>query len=446
MTQFDFGQGVEDQIVLLLITDEDFAGKFFNLIDVKHFNSTYAGTFARLAINFFQRFNNVPGSNFVEYMGKQFEDDELALEYLGNILKIEPNKSYIETILENFIRHRAIMRGVEEAGLLVDEGKFDDVESVLRETLTESVIVDPGDITSIKEPGKIIEIVYKKIRESGISTGIDAFDKMGFKFYRGEFVVLLGASNKGKSWGQMYFNTSFVIQGLKVLDITLEDDEALRWERYAMSVGCLSLDGKRLDTISVNNKERRIHPKKLTVENIKVALKTLKSYGGLYVWWPFKTKSTFTPDDLEAKLRWFESRGILFDAVSIDYDDYVTLDRYFDNPTTQSQEVYPRLIGIGKQRNLLMIINSQGTRASYNKAILYGDDISTDIQRVAKAGTVITVNQTEKEYKKGHSRLFITKRKRGRKFQHVIMEQCLDAGQFCLTNRKYSKKEEDRDD
>ncbi|MCL6542083.1 MAG: hypothetical protein K6T87_16120 [Roseiflexus sp.] len=210
----------------------------------------------------------------------------------------------------------------------------------------------------------------------------------GISLFPGEVGIWAGGPKRGKTWALINTGYSALLQGKKVLHLSLEIPAEWLALRY---------DGRILQK-----------PYKLiSPEDSAKAVNKIKMLGG---------GSLIIEDRPEMTL--VEIRNYLkenqFDLVIIDYADLLTPPKKFKERRHELLSIMQGLRKIAKEFSLPIWTASQLTAKSSQKKIASIEDLEE--AKIGKAGTaslVLTLNQTPEEKEEGIMRIFVAASTRG---------------------------------
>ena len=236
----------------------------------------------------------------------------------------------------------------------------------LQDRLTEvEVAMEEGEATKARTLSEVTEAVLKKLERRrddpagtrGQMCGIKAIDNTLIGMRKGEYIVIVGYPNGGKTTMMMNMAVGMVWEGARVLYVTVESDDEDLGERIismrssvsskAMRVGGMGEDGL--------NKE--------AFEDILTAGKEIEQYGDnmVLVTIPRQTSVKRVLSLIESKRKERE-----FDAVFVDYLDVIgSIKSYGDRRDLEIGEVSVQLQSYATTRGLIMV-----TAQSFNNEMI----------------------------------------------------------------------------
>lgn len=225
---------------------------------------------------------------------------------------------------------------------------------------------------------------------------IDPLDEAVHTVTRKQHGIVLAPSGNGKSLGLIWIAISYVLQGLNVIYITLEDDRAITEDRFD---ACLT----GIATKELVDKERRFRRRFKRIKNYFHS--RLKIIDG--------TEGGVSVARIEEIWERERNMGFVADAILTDYDEEIDpATKYGKDAAGKRLEVsevhrdYRRLMA---RRNLIGWMASQTNRKAVGKKFITKDLVGEDWGKIKKAFCCIGVGQGD--WGDDSKFLFITKSK-----------------------------------
>jgi replicative DNA helicase len=281
--------------------------------------------------------------------------------------------------------------------------------------------------------------------EKPMRWGVEALERFDVGPAPKTLFLLMGATNKGKSWGLVNIGKHALLNRKSVVHITLEMSQEKVTARYMQA----------LFSVTKNEGEIRV-PRfgrgNTTVPTIEFdelnrpSLRDKDIYGVLETMItrrlvrraPLKIKGfpsgTLTMAGLRSYLDSIERfEGWSPEVIIVDTAELMALDPKDIRGSTG--RLYVDLRGIGDERNAAMVTGSQVNRAGMGKQTSDETDLAEDISKAFTCDTIVTYNQTALEYKMGLARLYVAKNRDGEAKMTALITQSYPMGQFCLDSR-----------
>jgi KaiC/GvpD/RAD55 family RecA-like ATPase len=450
-TEAKFSNYLIDSVVKLLIEDSDFAKKVKNLIKPKVFLTEERIALVRAIYRYIEEFDRAPGEYVFDIIEDKFERDrekkELLFAYLDKLVDIDCNKDYVLERFGGYVKQKLCQDAIERAHQSVLKGQIEYAEA--------TVLGGFRDAYALTTEGLIDYLSYYAMdsgnmgvveEEVNFKTLIDVYDKKYGGLWKKEMLLIFGDYNIGKSFFVVQLGRSALVQGKKVLHVTLETSKEIIWERYCMCfTGKLSRRGLRGEDdeenlrkkIMMGDREVKVRPYRMGELRKKLDfLRRRKGKLWLYQGMGFKFS------DLKNLLDNIEVlNGQVPDVVIIDSPDQMLTGQNDVEFRMREKSLYKKLLDLTKERNITMIVTTQARRGSRKKKLTRGEDIAEGYDKIRIVDTAITINQSEEEYKRQIVRLYIDRCRGGKKGCMIEGDQMFDVGQFIFNDREIEIKD-----
>lgn len=246
------------------------------------------------------------------------------------------------------------------------------------------------------------------------------------------------------SWFAVHCGRQAVVQGARVVHVTLEMDEdrvaqryyqtflgiASRRDKYPMTV--LEMDD--LDR-AVGYKTKPVSPRAAFAdprirEWIRGKIKPWGTRLGRMVIKRFPT-GQLTVDGLRGYLDYLEhAHKFVPGVVIVDYPDLMRLPAR--DYRIEIGRTYVALRGLAVDRNVAMVLPTQGNRSSLDASTVRGGMVSEDKTKLDTADVVLTYSQTRPEHKRGLARLGLEYSRNSDRGHVIVMTQSYPTGQYVV--------------
>ena len=141
--------------------------------------------------------------------------------------EIETPEYYLDHVQTRYT-HRTLVRGIKEAGSLIQGKATDEALDVLRKAVIDLTVVKhrTSMIEFAADAGKIIDDEYQmltKLGNPGILTGMPSVDNMMNGLRGGDVMVLVGRPEQGKTYNMLYMaHNAWHQQQKRVLFVSME--------------------------------------------------------------------------------------------------------------------------------------------------------------------------------------------------------------------------------
>lgn len=456
---------LQENVLTLLCFDEEAAKIIRNSIEIEVFESSIYRDIASHAIDFLDLFGTAIGEHLPDSLETVLKGDDRAKariyeKTLSNLYqaKDEVHSDYVISQLNGFVRQQNLKGGLTEAVKLVKEGKVEEAETVLNTVLNRRISsFDPGQFFIANSQRDILSFM-DSINQS-IPLGIHALDKYGIGPVKKEMLLFIAPAKRGKSWALIHCGKYSLIHRQKVCHITLEMSEDRVKQRYIQSFFSITKRESEIEypifevdsrgimsSIDFTEVERPTFNDDGIRSYILDKMKKLRMFTTPRLVIKEFPTGTLTVSALKAYLDTLEHlHKFVPDVLIIDYPDLMRIDGA--NLRIDTGSIFKNLRGIGVEREMAMVVATQGNRSSADAKLVTDSHVAEDYSKIATADNVITYSQTPSEKKLGLARLYVSNgRNENDKFT-VLISQSYTMGQFCLDsaliNNEYFKSVED---
>jgi KaiC/GvpD/RAD55 family RecA-like ATPase len=412
-----FSPYMMDSIIALMIRDTDFLAKCFYLVKAKTFTNERR-VFVELCYNYFEKYKEAPAEYMDDilegYTSKKPSQKKLLDRYWDKLFDLEPNADYVRRTFGGFVKGIVCSNGIMKADDLVKKGKIKEAEDAILESFREAYALT----------GKTVEN-YLTVQGGGredrdminFKSFIEPYDKKTGGFYRKEMVLLMGDSSIGKSWLLVYIGKIAILQGKKVLHITLETSKEEIEDRY--------------DATMTSSKVRRYMTGSEggDFNYAKLAKKKqfLRRKGGA-LW--IHQATNFSFEDLVSLVNSIEIvLGDAPDVIIFDSPDQAVSQSVYKDYWLDEKMLYKKILDFTKDRNITMFVTTWTTKGSEGKHRHKGSDVSGSVDKVRIPDTRLSMNQTEGEKFDEIVRLHLFYSRFVKKGFEIKIQQNLDIGQ-----------------
>ena len=446
-------QGVQDAFVLLAIQDTKFLQAARPIIKTTYFSSEVTANLVQLCYNFWDQFQQAPGSNFkdevLRYLAdKPTDKQELYLAYFEKVQQIEkPNVPYVIASINRFVQARELEKGTIQIVQLAKEGKFLDARDVMQKLLKAGIHSEEVGLRYF-DSGYPIYLQPDRSNERLMGTGLPPIDE---KFPRGlcrtDFVCILGGYKGKKSWACVHLGAVALKQGLRVVHITHELSLEDTVKRYDMMLGGLAQSTEyKTQSVTIEDVDDDGHTRKVDVFDIPTvadvdevysARKVIRRYGGELIIRKYPM-GVCTMDEIDRYLDYLETmEGFVADVVINDYIEKMKLPVH--DRCDYINQMYIDSKRIADERKVLMITVSQVKRDALRKKKLDQKDFAEDIRKLGNTDLVYAISQTEAEAQAGRMLWYVMANRHGAMDYGSVFTQNLEIGQFCIRAFPYQQ-------
>jgi replicative DNA helicase len=345
--------------------------------------------------------------SFYKAYGRPPEEDEILAEFSDDTRIQDLILTVLEYLDEDltYAQEQAVQFAKEQAMKLAILASVKDIHAghlskpIMRVREALAVGMDLRDLGILLKED-VAEWNFDSDDDERIVTGMPLLDKaMGGGLSRGEYGVVLGSSNVGKTRLLINFGVgaASIMQRLNVVHITLE----MKAKKIAQRYGARIVGKKR--TYDTDLSDYAL----LFDKSAKVKIPGQIRVKG---WPPHRC----TINDLSAYLNRLIMSGYVPDLLIVDYPDIMKHEKVGELRHNISNTT-AELRGCAGDFNLAVWGASQANRGAVNRELVDLDAIAEDYGKVAIADIIIAICQTKEEYELDLLRLFAAKVREGPK-------------------------------
>jgi len=418
MTIFHFDHQFQIKILSLMYQDFDFLISTQDLVQPEYFSD-------EILVWYFLAMRD----HYLDYQMRTSED-ALRNELLKNVTnkKIKPadflvyakvfeslqevvqDKGYIKDEVLKFCKHQAIKVATFKIPRLLQEEKFEEIESVMMESCRVGTDASSiGELYFINWP----ERLRRRAIQEGlqiIPTGISDLDVLiGGGIHGGQIGLWMGPTSRGKSAALGHCGKRAVIMRKRVIHYTFEmpqDEVCSRYDASFTKVNMHDLLDKedvvagKLEKYGVRMGNRLIvkgySTKQASIQTIRNHIYQCCSFG-------------FEPD-----------------LILIDYLDLVKPPRRYKERRDELTAVAEAMKGLALELKKPIWSATQAQRAAISMETHTEENVSEDIGKINTVDIAITMNQTRDEVRQKVMRLFLAKNRNGPKYLTVTIRMALE--------------------
>jgi len=438
---------LQENVLTMLCFDDEFCSIVRSAISPNLFESAVFRDIAQQAVDFVDQFGEAIKDHLPDALETILEgkDARKAASYkrvLDNlfIAKEHINRDYVISKLHAFVRQQKLKSAIVKAVEAVEDGNIDQAEVELNKGLNSQLVSFEMGI-QLADPKQ--SLTFFDTVADGIQTGILELDKRDICPRPQEMFMFIAPPKKGKSWALTHIGKWALLQRKNVLHITLEMAEPRVAQRYIQSFFSVS---KREANIRTPKFVMDQHGRMLDIEfedfvrptladpgmREKLASKLTREFRRRppLVIKQFPT-GALTISALNAYLDGLERfHKFIPDVIVLDYPDLMKIEAA--NLRLDTGKIYKDLRGIAVERNVAMVVASQGNREASTAKIVTDAMVAEDYSKIATCDNVLTYNQTNQEKTLGLARLFVSNGRNDEDKFVVLMSQSYAIGQFCL--------------
>lgn len=441
---------LQENILALLCFDQKHALLVRSALTVRHFESHVFREIAGVAMDFLDRYKEPVADHLPDHFEGILKGDDArkAKSYTQVITSLFSMRDaikgeYVVQQLHKFVRQQTIKSTVRTIVECMEDDRIDEAEEAMQKGLNAGLVsFEAGvDIANPKQALRFLDRIEKPMR-----WGVDALERFDVGPAPKTLFLLMGATNKGKSWGLINIGKHALLQRKSVLHLTLEMSEDKVAARYMQALFSISASEGHIRVPRFGQAQT------MTIEwdemdrptfrdpDIEHTLETMIKRR-LVRRAPLRVKGFPSGSLTMPMLRaWLDSierfEGWSPEVIIVDTAELMAL-----NPNDirgSTGRLFVDLRGLGDERDAAMVTGSQVNRGGMGKQTADETDLAEDISKAFTADTIVTYNQTELEQKMGLARLYVAKNRDGEAKMTALITQSYPMGQFCLDSRLMS--------
>ena len=369
------------QLTLLrtMVSDAELFTRVINIFNPENFDKSLRPV-AELLREHSDKYRTLPDSEIIK------STTGVEIELLDEVK--DNRKEWFLDKFEAFTKKQELERAIVKAYELLESGKFESIEKLVKDAVQISLTRDMGT-DYFDSPSSRLDKYFSSGGQ--VSTGWPQLDKLlhgGFS--RGELNIFAGGSGSGKSLVMMNIALNWLQLGLNGVYITLELSE--------------ELTGLRTDAMLTNRSTRDI---RRDVPGAELLIKMVGKKSGKYQIKSLPAQSNI--NHVRAFLKEFEiSSGQKLDFVMIDYLDLLMPVSAKVSPSdlfVKDKYVSEELRNLAKELGMLMVTASQLNRTAVDEIEFDHSHISGGISKINTADNVFGIFTSRSMRERGQYQL-----------------------------------------
>lgn len=447
---------LQESILCLLATNNQEGAIAAGLLSPKVFDQGYQDLAQRILV-FRKTHNKAPGKEHLDDLvddiigNKDHKARRATIRILEGVLGAAEglNAKYVLSRINEFAKRQRLKSAILEAGDIYQAGRetlADEIEVVLQKALKPDIaLFDVGLRLNEKRA-----LNFLTSMKADFKTGIPELDRVEVGPTYGQLLMLMAAKGVGKSWWCIDIGRRCIMQGAKVLHITLEMSEDLVSQRYYQNFFAL---GKRKEKFNViefeldrlnrlagfNKLKRRVHMSLDSPRIDRYLNRKQRNWGtklGRLVIKGFPTKSLSIPK-LDAYLDMLEMQEKFIPNVLIlDYPDLMWLDK--KDIRVSIGWTVEEFRGLLQRRHLAGVAPTQTSKKGWEAETVKGSMVAEDASKFRTADQVLIYSRTAMEKSLGLARLHLEKNRNDEDGFDIVISQNYTTGQFILSSVRMS--------
>jgi hypothetical protein len=451
-------QSLQENVITVLAYSKDQGKIVASLINPNELDGDYR-IIAEAAIGYWEKYGKPPADHLSDELDHIISDPKnRKAKSITRILRAmldfsqTMNVEYITTKLAQLHRMQAVKSAIIESAEKLNSQQhlaLPEIEQTWHELLMQNTALTSFDVgTRAGDYLKVLNSLTAIDRE--FRNGIHALDSRHIVPARKTLFMWLGASGRGKTWALIQQGAEALMDGKKVLHVTLEMDEPHVAQRYYQKL--FSASARKLppdaETLTLKRDSgRKGRPGNLTdLEWSKIrASFSLDAYhkndevkahllqlGGRIDNLIIKSfpSGTLTMGALHAYLDMLEmSENFIPDLLIVDYVGIFKTDPRDVRGSLSA--VVVGLRGMAQARNMAVNSAHQIGRLGAKAKMAKATDIAEAWAIVFHADNIVTFSSSDREFRGGLARAFVDKGRSEKDKFAFLMTQNFTLGQFC---------------
>jgi replicative DNA helicase len=378
----NYSPDLQKLFVQFMLTDPQLFTRVMGIIDERHFDRPNRDIVGYL-VNYSEEYSTMPSVEQIKAETGQ------EIELLEDIAK---HSDWFVDEFETFCRHKAIERAIVNSADLLEEGKYGEVETTIKEAVQIGLARSLGT-DYFHDPRKRLEVL--KDNNGQITTGWkDLDDKLYGGINRGEVTIFAGGSGSGKSLFMQNMSLNWAEAGMNVVYLTLELSE--------------ELSAMRIDAMATDKSTRRIFKE---LDDVELKVKTIGKKSGMLRIKYMSSGSTI--NDVRAYLKELQIvTGKNVDCICIDYLDLLMPATKKVNPGDlfiKDKYVTEEIRNFAMESETVVVTASQLNRSAVEEVEFDHSHIAGGISKIQTADNVIGIFTSNAMRERGQYQLQLLK-------------------------------------
>ena len=378
----NYSPDLQKLFVQFMLTDPQLFTRVMGIIDERHFDRPNRDIVGYL-INYSEEYSTMPTVEQIKAETGQ------EIDLLDDIAK--HNDWFIDEF-ETFCRHKAIERAIVNSADLLEEGKYGEVETTIKDAVQIGLARSLGT-DYFHDPRKRLQVL--KDNNGQITTGWKDLDnKLYGGINRGEVTIFAGGSGSGKSLFMQNMSLNWAEAGMNVVYLTLELSE--------------ELSAMRIDAMATDKSTRRIFKE---LDDVELKVKTIGKKSGMLRIKYMSSGSTI--NDVRAYLKELQIvTGKNVDCICIDYLDLLMPATKKVNPGDlfiKDKYVTEEIRNFAMESETVVVTASQLNRSAVEEVEFDHSHIAGGISKIQTADNVIGIFTSNAMRERGQYQLQLLK-------------------------------------
>jgi replicative DNA helicase len=370
---------LQKAVLSLILKDIEFLKRAYFLVKPEIFSDPYFRIICKEIYNFYEIYKElIQKENLIFSLNSKYASDFEQISKIIDILyETLANPEYILDELNSFVRRRYLVDAVSEVQELIEDNKFEEIETILMEALKK------GDLklTLPKDYYEFDPVAFfsrKLLEQDGLKLKLGSFDNLAFKntgIGKGKLVCVEGDEKGKKSYCLLHITIEAMIQGFSVLFISCEMSK----EEVEDRIDC-----------SVTNSEKE----GLDVVKISRARKNLERYGGKLSIEEYP-QNTCNVKEIEKILYNLEMhKNIIPDVVVVDYAEIMcSNDPKISEERHRQNSIFSDLKTLASKKKIRVFTATQVMKKAIGRKKKKKTDTGEDKRKLAHVDLMVGLGQ-----------------------------------------------------
>ena len=425
-------------------------------VNLEYFETEYARVVTDWTLEYYKKFKECPKDNITSlYLTHQGElQDEglkdLVASFLQNLADSDlniNNEDYLLDRSKDFLDSRALKLYTERLNACLEVGDMKKARKIQSEYKKISEVETNEVSLFSKSAVKTIQESLSKVDEE-LMVLPENLNKVVGKLRRNDFVSILAAPKKGKSWFLQYLAAEAAKQSLNVVFVSMEmSREEVVQRMWKMMYGSKSgiipegvyecariVPAEEKDKFTSELFDIKVKPGcGKSVQYLQKQSKAVNKYKGdiRIIAYPSFGASV---EDISQRVEELASENFVADVLIIDYADITKPIGGGPEIRNQLDLIWKHLRYFAMKFHCLVITASQTNRSALNSSQVGADTISENFKKLAHITSMVSMEQTQKMREAHLMRIRNIAVRNDNVEECCVFPQCLGLGQFVLGN------------
>ena len=436
-------QHLQDQILLLMITDDGFLKLVAGRMAPRLFLSTLSENLGSICLGYWEQYRRAPADHFHDELVRflRDRDDAEKDEHAAYVKRLRemppPHREYVLRRVSDFVGLRAREEAAVAFAQHVARGEIEDADNLMFKTLRAGIPEEDAGLDYLYDLSAVGARLDRPSYLTG--TGVPAMDRLIGGLSRGQLVSILGPPKGGKTWAMQWIAREALRCGLRVAHVTHEvpqEELELRYDMMLTGRGKTAAEPIRRMVVEGGEPRWRSIPVRSVLDPAAVrrARRAMRSLAGQLRLKKYPMGQC-TPGEVERWLNYLEAyEGFEPDVLINDYVDIMDLGGYDSETRHRINQGYIWSKGLADERDILVVTGSQIRREACDRRHVRQKDVAEDIRKVANVDLMLAIGRSKQDIDWGVAGLSVLANRSGRQDCYCLFAPGFEIGQFCLSS------------